>query len=222
MKFRFCGDLHCPDWILAEIASLAKLTSIKFKLLCSLIVKNLLADQKSADQQQTSGNEERNANLLKEAARIANSTENELKGMVAALEFILSASARYSVQSELLSNEMQQLGLPREHAAALSKVYSESLAELRVSLEGRVFTVGSQLIRVEPPQIEYEVATGSLLGRDERITSLTLQLANADGKGTQALNMRVTREQARLLRSELLDALATVEQFSEPTQAAAK
>lgn len=25
MKFRFCGDLDCPDWILAEIATISKI-----------------------------------------------------------------------------------------------------------------------------------------------------------------------------------------------------
>ncbi|EDL95614.1 COMM domain containing 4 (predicted), isoform CRA_f [Rattus norvegicus] len=25
MRFRFCGDLDCPDWVLAEISTLAKI-----------------------------------------------------------------------------------------------------------------------------------------------------------------------------------------------------
>lgn len=27
-RFRFCGDLDCPDWVLAEISTLAKIVSI--------------------------------------------------------------------------------------------------------------------------------------------------------------------------------------------------
>ena len=31
-KFRFCGDLDCPDWILAEISILSKLVGSQLKL----------------------------------------------------------------------------------------------------------------------------------------------------------------------------------------------
>lgn len=27
MRFRFCGDLDCPDWVLAEINTLSKMVS---------------------------------------------------------------------------------------------------------------------------------------------------------------------------------------------------
>uniref|UniRef100_A0A674JN89 COMM domain-containing protein n=1 Tax=Terrapene triunguis TaxID=2587831 RepID=A0A674JN89_9SAUR len=33
-RFRFCGDLDCPDWVLAEISTLAKI--VKWKLSLSL------------------------------------------------------------------------------------------------------------------------------------------------------------------------------------------
>uniref|UniRef100_A0A2K5QJ70 COMM domain containing 4 n=1 Tax=Cebus imitator TaxID=2715852 RepID=A0A2K5QJ70_CEBIM len=40
--FRFCGDLDCPDWVLAEISTLAKMSSVKLRLLCSQVLKELL------------------------------------------------------------------------------------------------------------------------------------------------------------------------------------
>uniref|UniRef100_A0A667YQN8 COMM domain containing 4 n=1 Tax=Myripristis murdjan TaxID=586833 RepID=A0A667YQN8_9TELE len=41
MRFRFCGDLDCPDWVLAEISTLAKISSVKMKLLCGQVLKDL-------------------------------------------------------------------------------------------------------------------------------------------------------------------------------------
>eukprot|EP00041_Stephanoeca_diplocostata_P008462 m.125655 g.125655 ORF g.125655 m.125655 type:complete len:122 (+) comp17335_c0_seq2:150-515(+) len=42
MKFRFCGERDCPDWLLAEIVLLTKITSVKMKLLVSNVIKDLL------------------------------------------------------------------------------------------------------------------------------------------------------------------------------------
>uniref|UniRef100_A0A2K5JVE9 COMM domain-containing protein n=1 Tax=Colobus angolensis palliatus TaxID=336983 RepID=A0A2K5JVE9_COLAP len=43
--FRFCGDLDCPKWVLAEIGTLAKMSSVKLQLLCSQVVKSPLGEQ---------------------------------------------------------------------------------------------------------------------------------------------------------------------------------
>uniref|UniRef100_A0A671NER2 COMM domain-containing protein n=1 Tax=Sinocyclocheilus anshuiensis TaxID=1608454 RepID=A0A671NER2_9TELE len=40
--FRFCGDLDCPDWVLAEMSTLARMSSVKMKLLCVQVIKDLL------------------------------------------------------------------------------------------------------------------------------------------------------------------------------------
>lgn len=42
-----------------------------------------------------------------------------------ALVFILESSARHGVNESALSNELQQIGLPREHSQAICKVYCE-------------------------------------------------------------------------------------------------
>ncbi|KAM4893133.1 COMM domain-containing protein 4 isoform 2-T2 [Sylvia borin] len=44
MRFRFCGDLDCPDWVLAEISTLAKISSVKLKLICAQVLRDLLGD----------------------------------------------------------------------------------------------------------------------------------------------------------------------------------
>jgi len=43
MKFRFCGDLDCPDWLLAEIATLSKLSSVRIKVLAVQIIQYCLS-----------------------------------------------------------------------------------------------------------------------------------------------------------------------------------
>jgi hypothetical protein len=42
MKFRFCGEADCPDWILAEIYTLSRLSSVKLKLLAQIVVQGIM------------------------------------------------------------------------------------------------------------------------------------------------------------------------------------
>ncbi|RZB41623.1 COMM domain-containing protein 4, partial [Asbolus verrucosus] len=41
-KFRFCGEADCPDWILAEINTLSRLSSVKLKLLSQIVVQGII------------------------------------------------------------------------------------------------------------------------------------------------------------------------------------
>lgn len=34
MRFDFCGGVDCPEWVLAEVALLNKVSAIKLKLIC--------------------------------------------------------------------------------------------------------------------------------------------------------------------------------------------
>ncbi|XP_005372451.2 COMM domain-containing protein 4-like, partial [Microtus ochrogaster] len=99
-RFRFCGDLDCPDWVLAEISTLAKISSVKLRLLCSQVLKELLGQGIDYEK------------ILKLTAD-AKFESGDVKATVAVLSFLLSSAAKHSVDSDSLSSELQQLGLPR-------------------------------------------------------------------------------------------------------------
>ncbi|XP_049789853.1 COMM domain-containing protein 4 [Schistocerca nitens] len=121
MRFRFCGDLDCPDWILAEINTLARMTSIKMKLLCQQVARSLIGEDIDYDK-------------VKKLTADAKYVTGDVKGCVAAVSFVLTSGARHGVTEEALSSELQQLGLPRELSAALCRVYSDNLPAITAAL----------------------------------------------------------------------------------------
>lgn len=68
-----------------------------------------------------------------------NLKETDCEGILAALSFIFKSSAKYSCDHEVLSNELQQLGLPNVGAQILSRIYQSKLKELRRILEQNSF-----------------------------------------------------------------------------------
>lgn len=66
-----------------------------------------------------------------------------MKAASSCINFVLQSAARHGAVDSALSSELQQLGLPREHSAAICKVYNEQCAAItnklrEQSLRGRV------------------------------------------------------------------------------------
>ncbi|XP_063495103.1 COMM domain-containing protein 4 isoform X5 [Symphalangus syndactylus] len=117
-RFRFCGDLDCPDWVLAEISTLAKMSSVKLRLLCSQVLKELLGQGIDYEK------------ILKLTAD-AKFESGDVKATVAVLSFILSSAAKHSVDGESLSSELQQLGLPKELLRSTCRARGQPVPLLR-------------------------------------------------------------------------------------------
>ena len=62
------------------------------------------------------------------------SDEAGTKAVVATIQWILKSSAGSDTDGHVLDSELQQLGLPKEHAAALTKVYIENQDNIRSNL----------------------------------------------------------------------------------------
>lgn len=113
MRFRFCWDVDCPDWLLAEISTLSKLSSVKLRLLAANVAKSI------------HGSQPLKYDVVAKLGTDAKLEELGARAVVAAVRWILASAAGAGVAGNILDSELQQLGLPREHAQAITKVYGD-------------------------------------------------------------------------------------------------
>ncbi|NXN16186.1 COMD4 protein, partial [Indicator maculatus] len=164
-RFRFCGDLDCPDWVLAEISTLAKISSVKLKLICAQVLRDLLGDAIEYEK------------ILKLTSD-AKLESGDVKATIAVLSFILSSAAKHNVDSESLSSELQQLGLPKEHAGGLCRSYEEKQSSLQDRLKAcslRLSRLGSVCWRVD-----YTLSSSELQEVNEPLVHLTFNVQNGE------------------------------------------
>ncbi|KAM3827975.1 COMM domain-containing protein 4 isoform 2-T2 [Vipera latastei] len=166
MRFRFCGDLDCPDWVLAEISTLAKISSVKLKLICAQVLRDVLGEGIDYDK------------ILKLTSD-ARFEIGDVKATVAVLNFILSSAAKYNVDSESLSSELQQLGLPK-----VSCLDSVSW------------------------RVDYTLSSSELRQVNESVVHLKLNVKDVDRKVTEPVAMTLSAEKFRVLLAELKQAQA--------------
>ncbi|CAL4166356.1 unnamed protein product, partial [Meganyctiphanes norvegica] len=118
MRFRFCWDVDCPDWLLAEISTASKLSSVKLRLLAGNVAKSI------------HGSQPLKYEVVAKLGSDAKFEELGARAVVAAVRWILASAAGAGVAGNILDSELQQLGLPREHAQAITKVYQDHQQDL--------------------------------------------------------------------------------------------
>ncbi|CAH1121262.1 unnamed protein product [Ceutorhynchus assimilis] len=131
MKFRFNGDTDCPDWILAEIYTLSRLSSVKLKLLGQVVVQGIIMPPIQTEK------------IDKLFADSKLDADIDLKSCIACLKYIISSATRFHCESSALQSELQQLGLPREHSNSIKRVFEEYNGALSENFK-------AQLLRVNP------------------------------------------------------------------------
>jgi COMM domain containing 4 len=79
---------------------------------------------------------------LEKLEKLANDSKLELadiKACVALIDFILKSSANHYVNSNTVNNELQQLGLPKEHSTSICRVYEDNQSKLKNHLLDSTF-----------------------------------------------------------------------------------
>ncbi|XP_069480648.1 COMM domain-containing protein 4 [Ambystoma mexicanum] len=191
MRFRFCGDLDCPDWVLAEISTLAKISSVKLKLICAQVLKELLGDCIDYEK------------ILK-LTTDARFESGDVKATIAVLSFILSSAAKHNVDSESLSSELQQLGLPKEHATGLCRCYEDKQSVL----QERLRDCSLRLTRLDSVswRVDYTLGSSVLAQVNEPLIHLKLNLRDGGEGSPKPVSMTVSAEKFRVLLAELKQA----------------
>ncbi|XP_072291036.1 COMM domain-containing protein 4 [Eucyclogobius newberryi] len=191
MRFRFCGDLDCPDWVLAEISTLAKLSSVKMKLLCAQVLKDLLGEGIDYDK-------------VTKLTADAKFESGDIKAGVAVLSFILSNAAKHDVDCESLSSELQQLGLPKEHTTGLCKSYEDKHSALREKL--KEMSLRSGRLEAISWRVDYTLSSSELKDVNEPSVQLKLQVQGAESGESETTVVSVSADKFRVLLCELKQA----------------
>jgi len=130
MKFQFCGNLSAAEWFLAESAILAKITSLKLRLVVGHIFRHMIDDVDNSDK----------VNQLLENSGF---NADEIHSILASLEYIITNSVRYEVSDAVLLKELIDLGLPKENCESILKIYKENADKLKEKKVKTILKVGS-------------------------------------------------------------------------------
>ncbi|XP_073442950.1 COMM domain-containing protein 4 isoform X2 [Dendrobates tinctorius] len=208
MRFRFCGDLDCPDWVLAEISILAKISSVKLKLICAQVLKEQLGeaiDYEKILKLTSDARFGRGDILLGDSWKVPRNriTESgDIKATVAVLCFILSSAAKHNVSGDNLSSELQQLGLPREHAASLCRSYEEKQTALQEMLRENSL----RLSRLSSLSWRVDQTLSSSVLRELNEPVVHLNLCVKDSANSRPVNITMSASKLRVLLTELKQA----------------
>jgi len=196
MRFRFCGDLDCPDWLLAEINILSKITSVKMKLLAVQILKDMLGSDLDYEK-------------VQKLTSDAKFETGDIKASIAALTFIISCAAKYDVDAETLANELQQLGLPKEHTTSLCKSYSDAHSKLQEHFR----QISLRVSRLDSVQwrVDYVLSSSELEEVNEPNVQLKLGVSSGDQSSSQPVAFTLTADKFRVLLYELKQAYSALE-----------
>eukprot|EP00668_Euglena_longa_P042910 GGOE01056819.1.p2 GENE.GGOE01056819.1~~GGOE01056819.1.p2 ORF type:complete len:201 (-),score=68.03 GGOE01056819.1:216-818(-) len=124
MRFAFCGGLDTPDWVLAAVTVLARLSSLRLRVVCGEVASSLCQGPVQWPK-------------VQKIVSAANLDDSQTKQLLTCLQFILGNAVRFDVDARVLADEMTMIGLPKESADQLVEVYTANREHLAAVAVGR-------------------------------------------------------------------------------------
>merc|ERR1711915_267840 len=197
MKFKFCGGLDCPDWILAEIATVAKISSIKFKQLAQEAVTQPL-----------SYNHHPSLSSLSLETKLS---EESVAAVLSSISWILVGVSRGKVDHSSLQYELLQLGTPKEHAGILSRLYRDN----REKLIEAVRKESLRLSCLKSINWKLDKEVGEAGGESEKIVKIEIETSNQRKDEVMKRTVLLTEGKIKVLLRELMKAREVIEKLEQ-------
>lgn len=133
MKFKFCGEQDCPEWILAEMALISKLSSVRVRLLTKQLFIHLIDNVPL---------------VYDKLQKYASSSrvvldDHELKAIINTIHFIITNATRFNIDPQILYPELEQLGLPSDVSKSLAKIYMAYQSSLAQKLASQTLKLNN-------------------------------------------------------------------------------
>lgn len=161
------------------------------KLLCAQVLKDLLGEGIDYDK-------------IAKLTSDAKFEIGDIKASVAMLSFIFSSAAKHNVDSESLSSELQQLGLPKEHTMGLCKSYEDKQSSLQDKLKETSLRLGR--LEAVSWRVDYTLSSSMLREVNEPLIQLRLQAQGVAAGPTETTVVSVPADKFRVLLTELKQA----------------
>eukprot|EP00944_MAST-04C_sp_MAST-4C-sp1_P000141 g141.t1 len=193
MKFRFCGGLDAPDWLLTEVAIVAKLSSQQVTFLSEQVVRQLM--DKSVD-----------FGKLQKILESVKFSRSDVKAALAATNYIFDRATRYSVERKILNTEMQQLGLHENLTEAMLNVYFSRRDALHAVYKEKEFKLDT--IKGVDWRVDCILGSSNVAGMAEPNVKL-----NIESSGGDTLPFDMSSNTFDVLHAELKNAHAMMMQM---------
>ena len=195
MRFRFCGGLDAPDWLLTEIAIVAKLSTKQITFFAEQVIKQLLGKDLAYDK-------------LDKLAQVVKFTRSDVKAALAAVNYVLDHATRYNVERKILGTEMQQLGLHEDLTNAVLDVYFKKKDTILALYKQKEFKL--ETIEKVDWRVDCVLGSSNIQGMAE--PNIMLKIKGSNSNDDVSLDM--SSNMFRVLHAELKNAHTMMTQMS--------
>merc|ERR1711974_258672 len=131
---------------------------------------------------------------------------SEVKALIAALTFIVSNSAKYNAEDDIIRNELQQFGLPKEHCDSITRAFSGAKELLQEHFVEKTFTM-PKLVAIDW-KVNYVMCNDQ---EDVNAPAVQLKLGIEENEEISHHSFELDQDKFNVLLGELKQARAIME-----------